>query len=75
MTSAAYTQRLVWHHFTAADGHGSQDAVDVQVRNQVVAMAVNSASDMVQVAPLKGTGLYANGAEQGYLVVLPTLPA
>jgi hypothetical protein len=64
---------LVWHHFTAVNGKGSQSAVDVKVRNQVVAMAINSASDMVQVAPLKGTGLHSNDAQQGYLVVLPTL--
>eukprot|EP00045_Choanoeca_perplexa_P020347 m.4138 g.4138 ORF g.4138 m.4138 type:complete len:761 (+) comp6723_c0_seq2:1-2283(+) len=73
ITNPTYTQRLVWHHFTAAGGRGSQDAVDVQVRNQVVAMAINSASPMVQVAPIPNTGLYSNGAEQGYLVVLPTI--
>ena len=63
--------------FAAADaGPGSPGgAVDLDLRGDVVALAMNSGQRMVVSGGLPNTGPSSDGALVGYVVIMPTVAA
>jgi hypothetical protein len=67
--------RHTWTHFVLPNSTGSSEAVDIDVRGELVALVMQTNTDSVTVAPIAGTASNVGGARVGYLVLLPTVPA
>ena len=67
--------RHTWTHFVRPNSTGNSEAVDIDVRGELVALVMQTSTDSVTAAPIAGTASNVGGARVGYLVVLPTVGA
>lgn len=72
--SSDFKTRRHWTHFTKASStSGGSEPIDIDVREETVAVMMNANAAMVEVNPLTGTTDNAGGAPTAYLVLLSTL--